>query len=428
MKYKIIGVFVLLSVLFISAPMSAKAYTLNDLMAQITSLQKQVTGLQSAIALKAISPAVVSTIKPIVLPKTITPTISPVITPTTTTTTTTLSALTSITPIPVKPTPLPIKICLPSTAPWIQVTSPNGGENYNAGQQITVTWKGCNISTNTVMSVGLGYNYSGAFNTNYMPQNILVANSGSAVFNLPPTSSFVTNGFQYGMHYRIDVGATGVASDNSDNFFQINASTVPSLPAGCTSSVGYSSTTGISCGCNGTVYSTYNGQLCPTVTPTVSNVPLLFTPLGSDEGVYTSNHGDNNGIFNFIFNIKNTSAQDVYIDRSCGTSVGGLSVRLQNSAGSYVFPSHLACVISWLGSGTSSGKIWLRPGDEFLGTVVYMVDPGITTSDQYRAIIDAVNYQTPLISSTTINASLNPQTNPLAQSWWQLITNYISIN
>jgi hypothetical protein len=55
MKYKIIGVFVLLSVLLISAPKAAKAYTLDDLMAQITSLQQEVSSLQSAIALKAVT-------------------------------------------------------------------------------------------------------------------------------------------------------------------------------------------------------------------------------------------------------------------------------------------------------------------------------------------------------------------------------------
>ncbi len=34
--------------------------------------------------------------------------------------------------------------CLPTTVPWIKVVSPNGGETYTAGQQITIRWKSCN--------------------------------------------------------------------------------------------------------------------------------------------------------------------------------------------------------------------------------------------------------------------------------------------
>ena len=60
---KIIGFLIVLGVLVLGAP-QAKAYTLDDLMAQITSLQQQVSGLQnemSAVALKAITPTLVST-------------------------------------------------------------------------------------------------------------------------------------------------------------------------------------------------------------------------------------------------------------------------------------------------------------------------------------------------------------------------------
>lgn len=41
--------------------------------------------------------------------------------------------------------------CLPTTAPWIKVISPNGWESYEAGQQITVTWESCNVD----QSVGI---------------------------------------------------------------------------------------------------------------------------------------------------------------------------------------------------------------------------------------------------------------------------------
>jgi hypothetical protein len=62
MKYKIVGIFVLLFMLFVIVPKTTKAYTLNDLMAQINALQQEVTSLQSAVALKAI------TVNPIPVP------------------------------------------------------------------------------------------------------------------------------------------------------------------------------------------------------------------------------------------------------------------------------------------------------------------------------------------------------------------------
>lgn len=36
--------------------------------------------------------------------------------------------------------------CTSSTTPWIKLLSPNGGEVYQAGQEITVMWEGCNVT------------------------------------------------------------------------------------------------------------------------------------------------------------------------------------------------------------------------------------------------------------------------------------------
>ncbi len=74
---KYIGFLVVLSVLFLGAsvPKVSKAYTLDDLMAQLTSLQQQVTGLQSAMALKAVQVAPVKVVTPIApITKTVTST------------------------------------------------------------------------------------------------------------------------------------------------------------------------------------------------------------------------------------------------------------------------------------------------------------------------------------------------------------------
>ena len=46
--------------------------------------------------------------------------------------------------------------CLPTTAPWIKIISPNGGETYTAGQNITVKWTSCNISPASILTIGYG--------------------------------------------------------------------------------------------------------------------------------------------------------------------------------------------------------------------------------------------------------------------------------
>ncbi|MFA6515358.1 MAG: hypothetical protein WCT42_03805 [Candidatus Paceibacterota bacterium] len=39
--------------------------------------------------------------------------------------------------------------CLPTTAPWIKVLSPNGGETYLMGQKTTIKWNSCNLPNST---------------------------------------------------------------------------------------------------------------------------------------------------------------------------------------------------------------------------------------------------------------------------------------
>jgi len=192
-------------------------------------------------------------------------------------------------------TPISTRICLPTTAPWIQVTSPNGGETYTAGQQITVNWTSCNVTgniaeINLIPVSGWGPGLGVTFIKD-------ITNDGQEIISLPSVSDFSMNGASFGQYFKIEVVAgsssTSIIKDSSDNLFTINGSI--NLPAGCTSAVGYSSTTGLSCGCNGTVYSTYNGQLCPVIYPAgcTSSVGYSTTtglPCGCPAGC-TSNVG-----------------------------------------------------------------------------------------------------------------------------------------
>jgi hypothetical protein len=120
MKYKIIGIFVLLSVLFVSAPKAAKANVWDDF---IASLQpQQVAELQSAIALKAVTV-----------------------------------------------NPIPVSACLPTTAPSITVTSPSIGETYTVGKSVTITWTSCNVSGNIYLGLVNGGHDSGLLSESPVP-------------------------------------------------------------------------------------------------------------------------------------------------------------------------------------------------------------------------------------------------------------------
>jgi len=111
--------------------------------------------------------------------------------------------------------------CMPSSPSSITVLSPNGGEVYTAGQEITVKWESCNVSQTSQVIVALHQNGGWENVTNL---TISIDNDGVEVFTLPD----ITVG-----SYKIRVGfASGtVAQDFSDNLFTINIPTIStSLP------------------------------------------------------------------------------------------------------------------------------------------------------------------------------------------------------
>ncbi len=127
----------------------------------------------------------------------------------------------------------PRTICIRSgqfmSPPSVTVTSPNGGEVYAAGQQITVTWTSCNLPstttialntlTNQVSNAGFGMSNAGTY---------IFPNTGTATVNLPVPTSIP--GWQNGNHFKIRVLATlnpansnsVLLTDDSDNTFTIN--------------------------------------------------------------------------------------------------------------------------------------------------------------------------------------------------------------
>jgi hypothetical protein len=212
----------LVCAMFLTFTASVKAYSIDDLMSQLTSLQQQVNNLQSQLGAAA------------------------------------RTALDTNTAV----------ACLPSTTPWIKVTSPNGGETFTTGQQITVTWSGCNLTTTEGGYFHLMRKINGQLVS--VPEagsggNLFNGTSNSFNYTIPST---VPTSLDYIIHIVASSnGGNLIRVDDSDNLFKITNFGSSNLPVGCLSSLGYSTITGLSCGCNGTVYSTYNGQLCPSNLP-----------------------------------------------------------------------------------------------------------------------------------------------------------------
>ncbi len=115
---------------------------------------------------------------------------------------------------------VPMKLCKLTSQPWIQIISPNGGENYVPGQQITVKWKTCNIPNTAI----LGINLEGFFVP--LPASsfgsMLTVNDGVEVFTLP--TQITWPGMQYGNYFKIHMNTTmgsTYITDLSDNLFSI---------------------------------------------------------------------------------------------------------------------------------------------------------------------------------------------------------------
>ncbi|MFA6523904.1 MAG: hypothetical protein WC264_01400 [Candidatus Paceibacterota bacterium] len=125
---------------------------------------------------------------------------------TTTTTTVTTSTATS---------------CLPTTSPWIKVLSPNGGETFTVGQQITVKWNSCNVSSSS-NDIVVALHQNGDWQ-NVVFLSEATANDGSQIFTIPA----VTPG-----NYKVRIGSAvaNIQQDFSDNLFTINAKTVTRIP------------------------------------------------------------------------------------------------------------------------------------------------------------------------------------------------------
>ena len=114
-----------------------------------------------------------------------------------------------------------------TVTPSITVLSPNGGDIYTAGQQITVNWRSQNIVGNiSEINLVAVNGWSGGVGVTFDKE---IPNNGTYTLTLPTVSDFSANNVLFGKYFKIElVAASGVAnntiSDSSDNTFTINSS------------------------------------------------------------------------------------------------------------------------------------------------------------------------------------------------------------
>jgi hypothetical protein len=110
--------------------------------------------------------------------------------------------------------------CPVSGLPKVTVLSPNGGENYVPGQQITATWKTCKIPANTQMRIDIVM-YKPNGNTVTKVLKTSTPNDGTESVTLPTNVSWTQ--MVYGTNFKIKVrkANTLLPQDQSDNKFTI---------------------------------------------------------------------------------------------------------------------------------------------------------------------------------------------------------------
>ncbi len=114
--------------------------------------------------------------------------------------------------------------CAPTTAPWIKVTSPNGGEVFTAGQQMNITWQSCNVPASTHLNFSLETT-NGSGNTS----KALLCEGGMSTWTndcLNDGHQTITLGTNWATQgtYKVSIIALEnvVARDMSDAVFTIN--------------------------------------------------------------------------------------------------------------------------------------------------------------------------------------------------------------
>lgn len=130
--------------------------------------------------------------------------------------------------------------CTPTSAPSMQLISPNGGQVYTLDQSVTINWVSCNMLPYTsVVTAVHSYDLNGNPVASF-PLTGATPNDGQEVANFP-ANLLGYYGVISGNHFKISVAGiyNNPLGDNSDNFFTINPAVAlcpngMTLASGCT--------------------------------------------------------------------------------------------------------------------------------------------------------------------------------------------------
>ena len=231
---------------------------------------------------------------------------------------------------------------------WSQVTvlSPNGGESFVAGQQMTITWK---TTTGTFQFLPTSNVKIYLEQSNPGQSNIVKAtfdnlpNSGSANVTIPSTIPAGSNYKAYVQVYAEAPAPTGSAqADDSDSTFTITAPATPTCPSG----------------------QTWSGSMCTVQVQSSSGQP--YVKIASPNGGQQYTQGQTVQI---SFSTNSTSAQApngfniwAYYGGN-STNVGSYASGVQNIAMSYT---------------GSSPYSWTIPSSMATGNYVMYIVPATT--------------------------------------------------
>jgi len=110
----------------------------------------------------------------------------------------------------------------PTCKPSITVLSPNGGETYVAGQQITIKWKTCNLSQSVGITLS-GFPYPN--DIQFFLGNWVASSIGSQIVTIPSTAQ----SGKYIINISTPPESSPSAEDWSNNYFTIKVQGNPIL-------------------------------------------------------------------------------------------------------------------------------------------------------------------------------------------------------
>lgn len=283
--------------------------------------------------------------------------------------------------------------------PQIEVLSPNGGEIYQAGQQVTVQWRSCNGDSDDAARIKITtINGSGAVSTLIVVPEQLKSYTISlpAMIGSVPVIS--------GTYYKIAVDYVDnsgqsqtpgqvLATDISNNLFTI-------INNGGSNSGTSSSGTSSSA---------------------TSTVPLLLKPLDASSAIgFGGNNGGAGSLSgSHLVSLKNTSNAPVWI------TCDALDIAPEFVGNHNGFSGSMMCTTS-LGhlEPNLSNSLKLDPGQEVIynESVIYTTPLSYNNLDvDFRTKITHIRYK-PTQSSTN-DIVITPQAHPQFQSAWNALLN-----